>query len=128
MYPTYMGYERGFIQMFGTYSTAPNREEWKSFLFERRTTRTRGASRRVSRAWGGRFGSFGFYRFGSVSIGSVLGCLGDAFVVYCVLGVPKHPYVGGHGWMEWNAMDGMGWNGTRMERDALEPGARARSG
>ena len=59
-------------------------------------TRTRGASRRVvSRAWGGRFGSFGFYRFGSVSIGSVLGCLGDAFVVYCVLGVPNHPYVGG---------------------------------
>ena len=85
MYPTYMGYERGFIRMFGTYSKVPNREEWKSFLFERRTTRTRGASRRVSRLGGSvRVVRFGFYRFGSVSIGSVLGCLGDAFVL-CIV-------------------------------------------
>lgn len=71
--------------MFGTYSKAPNREEWKSFLFEWRTRTTgRGGRRVASRAWGGRFGSFGFYRFGSVSIGSVLGCLGDAFVL-CIV-------------------------------------------
>ena len=74
--------------MFGTYSTSPNREEWKSFLFERRTRTTgrgRGASRRVSRLGGSvRFVRFGSYRFGSVSIGSVLGCLGDAFVL-CIV-------------------------------------------
>ena len=43
------------------------------------------ASRRVSRLGGSvRFVRFGFYRFGSVSIGSVLGCLGDAFVL-CIV-------------------------------------------
>ena len=46
---------------------------------------TRGASRRVSRLGGSvRVVRFGFYRFGSVSIGSVLGCLGDAFVL-CIV-------------------------------------------
>ena len=66
----------------------------------------------------------GFYRIGSRVF------RGRVRTVYCVLGVPNHPYVGGHGWMDgmrWDD-DGMGWNGTRMERDALEPGARARSG
>ena len=91
---------------------------------------TRGASRRVSRLGGSvrvvRFLSvrIGFYRIGSRVF------RGRVRTVYCVLGVPNHPYVGGHGWMDgmrWDD-DGMGWNGTRMERDALEPGARARSG
>ena len=75
-----------------------------------------GVASRVSRlAWGGRFGS----RFLSV-LGSVLGCLGDAFVP-CT-GVLRKNYpttrtcVGGHGWMDGMEMGmgmgmGHGWNG-----------------
>ena len=81
-------------------------------------TRTRGASRRVSRLGGSvrvvRFLSvrIGFYRIGSRVF------RGRVRTVYCVFGVPNHPYVGGlgwldgwNGWMEWVGM-GHGWNGT----------------
>ena len=111
------------------YSAEPRGVEEFFVRVEDEDDGTRGASRRVSRLGGSvrvvRFLSvrIGFYRIGSRVF------RGRVRTVYCVLGVPNHPYVGGwDGWMEWMECDGMGWNGTRMERDALEPGARARSG
>ena len=66
---------------------------------------TRGASRRVSRLGGSvRFVRFLSVRIGFYRIGSRV-FRGRVRTVYCVLGVPNHPYVGGLGWMDgWNAM------------------------
>jgi len=111
-----MVYVRGFIRMFGTYSTESNREEWKSFLFEWRTTGRRddeGGGRRVaSRVSPGGVG------FVSVSIGSRVFRERVRTVYWCITyttHVTHHVWGGMDGWNGWMECDG--WNGLEWDTD-----------